>query len=285
MNKYLFLLLCVVALWMEPPVLKAQTNSETARQISKIKRDTLYISAEATDEKEDVALEIAKTLLKEAIMEFLAETGQAADATNVVVQNMEKTLSCVKMPRGEMLRVFLYVKKEDIIKLTGNVNLFPLNAVTQEDIKPKEKDQAAIQAETAGDEKETKMEVEPVLETMQEEATFVQPRTASADVTGENKYIKTLPLARQQVLTKLLNAATYNDAVNILENELSMRRVKNYGRSGECRNPNACYWLINTSGSNAFDIYSPLTNGVRINVKTDAVEQVNVNMSGIWFVM
>ena len=86
-----------------------------SKQINDIKRSSHYITAEATMETEAKAYELAQELLGKQIAEYASEQKSLKKAPNVIVKDVAGKAEKMQMNRGSMVRVFLYVKKNDII--------------------------------------------------------------------------------------------------------------------------------------------------------------------------
>lgn len=92
----------------------AQSASSAIEQINKVKSDTSYISAEATMQTWDEAYSGAKAILESTIQDWAhANKIDSKDGTLMVKSN--KNILEIKTNRGKYVRVFLYVRKSDII--------------------------------------------------------------------------------------------------------------------------------------------------------------------------
>lgn len=85
------------------------------QEINAIKRDKNCIYAEATMATEKEASELAQELLVRYIEDYLKEDSLKGSYSNFVVKDIVGKSEKLSMKRGEMTRVFLYVKKKDII--------------------------------------------------------------------------------------------------------------------------------------------------------------------------
>ncbi len=91
---------------------------EAVRQINAIKADTKkYIYAEATTAKWEEAYENAKGLLEVKIEEWARTNTNSKDITGCVAKTDNSILE-IKTRRGNLYRVFLYVKISDIMTYT-----------------------------------------------------------------------------------------------------------------------------------------------------------------------
>lgn len=101
----------------------AQTSTEEQKkEINKIKKSSSYIYAEATLPDQQAAIDLAKDMLNQNINEWVAKQKKFAGSNKVVTANTNYTVDNMTLPRGNMFRAFMYVKKSDIIPVT-NVNI------------------------------------------------------------------------------------------------------------------------------------------------------------------
>ncbi|NPD81433.1 hypothetical protein HPS57_05545 [Prevotella sp. PINT] len=143
--------LCLVALLTFFPNLSidamAQEGESPSKTINKIKRDGSYVYAEATAKTREEAAEAAKQLLLIEISQYVATKKKFSGADQVLIKDMQTESQSIEMPRGDMTRVFLYVKKNDLIaaETVEAVNQKTLNAITPrpEPKKVKEEKKAA----------------------------------------------------------------------------------------------------------------------------------------------
>lgn len=105
-NIILFLLLSIVA--------NAQSASSAIEQINKIKMDTSYISSEATMLTWDEAYAGAKAILEATIQDW-AKSKRMNIKDGALMVKSNKNILEIKTNRGKYVRVFLYVRKSDII--------------------------------------------------------------------------------------------------------------------------------------------------------------------------
>lgn len=101
----------------------------------------------------------------------------------------------------------------------------------------------------------------------------------------DNNYLASLPEGRRTVIMSVLRATSIDEVVALLQKQIELRNVKNFGYSSSCKNTDRCYWVSMASGK--IVIFSPVkTSGNRINVSTGQVETLPFNISNmIWFAM
>lgn len=96
-------------------VVHADNNEDIKKQINQIKKNNQYIYAEVTAETETEAKDLAEEILYSEINEWVAQQKKLSKSPNIVVNNKKELWTSVSLPRGNMFRSFLYVKKSDII--------------------------------------------------------------------------------------------------------------------------------------------------------------------------
>lgn len=170
--------------------------------ITKVKRSPgTYVYAEATCRTEEEAKSIAEEVFLQNINEYVASQKKLRGANNIVVNNQKGLQQTVTMPRGSnMHRVFMYVKKNDIIPADNSVVLSKEEVAKTETPAPKAntKTEAKVATPTANvttpkaEVAEVKAEVaEPKTEVAEPKTEVAEPKTevaeAKADVKAEAK--------------------------------------------------------------------------------------------------
>lgn len=142
--------------------------------ITKVKRSPgTYVYAEATCRTEEEAKSIAEDVFLQNINEYVASQKKLRGANNIVVNNQKGLQQTVTMPRGSnMHRVFMYVKKNDIIPADNSVVL------SKEDV---------AKTETPAPKANTKTETKVAAPT----ADVTTPKTDVAEVKAESAQPKT----------------------------------------------------------------------------------------------
>lgn len=160
--------------------------------ITKVKRSPgTYVYAEATCRTEEEAKSIAEEVFLQNINEYVASQKKLRGANNIVVNNQKGLQQTVTMPRGSnMHRVFMYVKKNDIIPADNSVVLSKEEVAKTETPAPKAnaKTEAKVAAPTAdvttpkADVAEVKAEVaEPKTEVTEPKTEVAEPKTEIAE--------------------------------------------------------------------------------------------------------
>lgn len=159
--------------------------------ITKVKRSPgTYVYAEATCRTEEEAKSIAEDVFLQNINEYVASQKKLRGANNIVVNNQKGLQQTVTMPRGSnMHRVFMYVKKNDIIPADNSVVLSKEEVAKTETPAPKAntKTEAKVAAPTA-DVTTPKADVAEVkTKSAQPKTEVAQPKTEVAEAKAEPK--------------------------------------------------------------------------------------------------
>lgn len=159
--------------------------------ITKVKRSPgTYVYAEATCRTEEEAKSIAEDVFLQNINEYVASQKKLRGANNIVVNNQKGLQQTVTMPRGSnMHRVFMYVKKNDIIPADNSVVLSKEEVAKTETPAPKAntKTEAKVATPTA-DVTTPKADVAEVkAESAQAKTEVTEPKTEVAEAKAEPK--------------------------------------------------------------------------------------------------
>ena len=101
-------ILIIMQIWLVSTLAMGQSESKT---INSIKRDQSYLYEEATAKDAGEAYQLAYELLKQRIKEYITEEKNSSTTIESAIQQ-------IQMRRGDLTRVFLYVKKENIKRET-----------------------------------------------------------------------------------------------------------------------------------------------------------------------
>lgn len=111
MKKTLTLLLLIVAGHISA---KAQTAAEVAKNINKIKRDTMYIYAEATMKDLNEAYNGARAILEMKVGDWVRDQ-HPDEGIEVCIVKAKEHFVQLETRRGDFYRAFVYVRKTDIM--------------------------------------------------------------------------------------------------------------------------------------------------------------------------
>ena len=90
------------------------------KKMNSIKRSAQYIYAEATMETTKEAFEVANDLLLIQVKEYAASKKAFRD-NDILVRNIQSQQDSLQIRRGPMVKVFLYVKKSDVLNVDNVV--------------------------------------------------------------------------------------------------------------------------------------------------------------------
>ena len=118
----------------------AQSTDEQKKRIANIKKSNDYIYAEVTTTGQQQAIDLATELLYSNINEWVAKKKKFAGSGKIVTKNRNYSVEKITMPRADMYRAFMYVRKSDIIPADNatvtEVNKTPTSAVRPQVSKP-----------------------------------------------------------------------------------------------------------------------------------------------------
>lgn len=183
--------------------------SQGTKKINSIKRSNQYLYAEATMPTQAEAYEVANDLLIIQVKEY-AGSKKSFEDKSILIRNISAAQDSVELRRGDMVKVFLYVKKSDI-QTAENVTLLPGSQAEQ----PKEEESLAPE----------KVEEAPA-----------------------NTSLKLETAWQQSVVDQLLSASSFASAKALLARMKAEYKIKNTGPLSSCRRPEECFMLIGKDG-------------------------------------
>ncbi len=106
-----------------------QDYEQVKREINKVKKSNAYLYGEANAETEGEARGIAEEILYKEINDWAAKK-KSLQNSELVINNKKELQTYLTLPRGNMFRAFVYVKKSDITanKPAGNTQKSPTAA-------------------------------------------------------------------------------------------------------------------------------------------------------------
>ncbi len=117
----------------------SQSVEEQKKKIASIKKSSNYIYAEVTTTSQQQAIDLATDMLHNNVNEWAAKKKKFAGSTKIVTKNTNYTVEQITMPRANMYRAFMYVKKSDIFPADNvEVRDTPVEVATAKETKPKE---------------------------------------------------------------------------------------------------------------------------------------------------
>lgn len=259
-NKFKRLVIVAAALLMGFSSM-AQT---TSKQINQIKRSPLYLYAEATMESEEEAQSVAYELLLQQVQEYIASSKSLSAADNVLIKDVKTKGEELTMMRGEMHRVFVYVKKYDIEAVSNTV---AVNNTTG----------TAVNVPAQGVTTSTSTPLPTVKNT-------AQPTQPAAQQSSGAKVESPLTGWQQMAMVSLLECPDMT-AVRARLNRLKAEyKVKRYGTADNCPNANEAFWAIFDGNGKLVTILGPGTTQ-RIEYRNMQYSSLNAykGMNALWF--
>jgi hypothetical protein len=145
---------CITLLWMVIGVLvtHAQSLADVTKNINNIKRDTMYIYAEATTKDLNEAYNAARAILEMKVGDWV-RVQHPNEAIELCIVKAKDHLVQLDTRRGDFYRAFVYVRKSDIMPVAdkGEVAVFEVTPVNQD--KAQESISSTIISEDASIEK------------------------------------------------------------------------------------------------------------------------------------
>lgn len=160
---------CLILLWAFSGVLiaEAQSSADVAKSINAIKRDTMYIYAEATMKDLNEAFVGARAILEMKVSDWV-HSQRPKEEIDVCIVKAKDHLVQLETQRGDYYRAFVYVRKNDIMPVTDR------NEVAVFNVSPKEQTDIAEQTIISED---AKIEETPVFKLTSEEEQMKQVKS------------------------------------------------------------------------------------------------------------
>lgn len=220
---------------------------QNTKKMNSIKRNPLYLYAEATMETASEAYEVANDLLLIEVKEYTDSKKSFRDK-DVLIRDIQSQQDSLQIRRGEMVKVFLYVKKSNILD-AENVTLVEKNSAagkteTPDTEKAEIPDTKKTEKGTSTAVTETVAKEEPAA--VHEAAPTSDPITVPAEreATVENPSLKLEAAWQQEVVDQLLSAASYSEARTVLSRLKAEFKIKKTGPMATCKHPEEVFLLI-----------------------------------------
>ncbi|MBR0301317.1 MAG: hypothetical protein IJQ93_13520, partial [Bacteroidales bacterium] len=176
----------------------------------------------------------------------------------LTIKNLSSKCDTIRQPRGDMVKVFMYIKKVDIAPAAGVVQ----NTGTAAPVTP-------VQL--------------PVPVTDPAPAPAPAGPSAPAAAPGRK-----LDVAWQQaVIDDLLSAPSFAEARNKLYRMKSEFKVKRYGVPAACNDSDAAFWLIGGADGKVVTVLGPVQGGSRTDFRTLSTTSLPAykNHEAMWFIL
>lgn len=259
-----------------------------ASEIKKIQKNRAeYIFAESTDVSEDQAYSNALRQMLDMCRNFVEANTPGKTITDGAI---EAALSKYSIPRNNFTRVFLYVRRDDLVGTAGN-NADSAKPVPKpeiiEPVTPQNQESVSEPTEAVNEPSVlvSQKEIEsPVAESESDAPESDQEFAESVpqDTKFEIDRKSNLSGAMQRLMADLHNAKGLKEAAGILANYKDMRLgVASYGSPKEARNTAACYWVVEDNG--VISVLGPEVRGYRKNYRTNHPDALYRYSRGLWF--
>ena len=253
----------------------------TNKEINTIKRNDAYLYAEATMASEKEAHEVATELLLKEVQNYIDSMPNLSKADNLLVKDILAKSESLMMMRGEMHRVFVYVKKQDI---SGAANATIINHSVGATITIGDRPE-----ETGGQPEVT--DVSKPQATLQQEEPAVnqpmaeqQPNNQAVKQQNEEHRLSQIPAWQQHVVDELLQCDDMDAVLSRLGRQRAEHRVKRFGSAADCQSRSKAFWIILDTEGKVVTVLGP---GVdeRVDFRTKGTEKLETytGYNAIWF--
>lgn len=152
----------------------AQTATDVAKEINKVKRDTMYIYAEATMKDLSEAYNGARAILEMKVGDWVRDQ-HPNEGIEVCIVKAKEHLVQLETRRGDFYRAFVYVRKSDIMPVAdkSEVTVFEVSPVTQPN-KIKPEPAIIVEEEAPATPKEQVLELTSVEKQMRQVRSFYE---------------------------------------------------------------------------------------------------------------
>ena len=196
-------------------------SAQGTKKINSIKRSNLYLYAEATMPTQAEALEVASDLLLIQVKEY-AGGKKAFDDKDILIRNINASRDSVQLRRGDMVKVFLYVKKSDI-QTADNVTLLAGNTAEEAT-----KEESSIASNV--------------------EKVELGQETGDSNAAAQDASLKLSSAWQQNVVDQLLSADSLPAAKALLGRLKAEYKIKKTGPLSTCKNPSECFLVVGKGG-------------------------------------
>ena len=263
-----------------------------SKKINSIKRNPSYLYAEATMETEEEAFNTAKEALMTYIQEYIDSKKSLSNANSVIVKDIANRCERMQMMRGDMYRVLVYVKKNDIIPAANSETIDrPNSAVVKDTIVAVKADTTALkQADTMAVNAVAVDDGLPTVNEINNKPNVFGNNSEEKEAVEQNMVETAVKLEiawQQRVIDELLEASSLTEAKAMLNRFKAEFKVKRYGSYNECKNIGESFWLIVENGGGSVKAILGPGADERTNFKTMIKDRLG-NYSGydaIWFTL
>ncbi len=233
------LLICLLAC-LPLAMLEADNNDDIKKKLNSIKKNSLYIYGEATAATEEEAHALAEEILYDEINSWAAKKRKFQKSADFAVNNVKSLCNTLSLPRGNMIRSFIYVKKSDIIPVNNLEIISNTKAEGMEESK-------------------------------------VERISSSSSSTAAAAAVAATPMRVPSCIQELIRYTDYFEMVDKLKEMKAAGKVKSHARYANLDNPEVCYLVVYSRAGKVVAILTP--GSERRNVATGKVDAVS-NYSG-----
>lgn len=258
---------------------------QNTKKMNSIKRSTQYLYAEATMENAAEAFDVANDLLLIQVKEY-AESHKTFRNKDILIRDIQEQRDSLQIRRGDMVKVFLYVKKSNILDV-DNVTLVDNTSPEKKDGTPNTVDIKSSNSPTTTTDKqntaeaETKVKAEAEKEAETKTEIETEMETGARDQTDTSLILETQ--WQQNVVDQLLSAESYSKAKSILARSRTEFKIKKTGPMETCKNPTEVFLLIGKNSA-VVTVLGPGSSS-RTDFKTLSKTSDNYNgYDKVWFI-
>lgn len=258
---------------------------QNTKKMNSIKRSTQYLYAEATMENAAEAFDVANDLLLIQVKEY-AESHKTFRNKDILIRDIQEQRDSLQIRRGDMVKVFLYVKKSNILDV-DNVTLVDNTSPEKKDGTPNTVDIKSSNSPTTTTDKqntaeaETKVKAEAEKEAETKTEIETEMEAGTRDQTDASLILETQ--WQQNVVDQLLSAESYSKAKSILARSRTEFKIKKTGPMETCKNPEEVFLLIGKNSA-VVTVLGPGSSS-RTDFKTLSKTSDNYNgYDKVWFI-
>lgn len=234
-------------------------SAQGTKQMNSIKRSSLYLYAEATMATAQEAYEVASDLLLIQVKEY-ADSKKAFRDKDILIRNISQQKDSIQLQRGDMVKVFLYVKKSDIIG-AENVTLVNNTSTTE-----------------SADGEAVPSNIEAVDVPLRDSESASKSETKQADPS-----LQLSTSWQQKVVEQLLAAESFSSAKSQLNRLKAEFKIKKTGPMTDCSDPSAVFILLGKNGKVETVLGPGATERTDFKTLTKTNASIPSGMDAVWF--
>lgn len=265
MKRFLFLLL-MACLSVQVGFAQSSEVAAAVKQINAIKSDSKYLYAESTTKDWEQAYEDAKALLLAEIDNWVKNQGKKGNDVKGYVAKIENNFMEVKTRRGNLFRVFVYIKKKDIITYTEDVE------ITVNSLKP-----SAQSSESVTTEKELNETLASSVESVDSVA-GIEETDSQVEEMEENKVVRSGEDEKFLALKESSNIQSF-----------LKEHASKFGKISEMPKQQDCYVMLFSEDAVEKYFKHQADEDKVLNLESMEYEDLNdyqgLGYRGIWFIM